>query len=90
MAFDRKKDRGSRNRFHDESPYEDKVVQIYRCSKVVRGGRKFSFAALVVVGDKNGRVGIGYGKANDVPVAVEKGISDATKNMITVNLKGRT
>lgn len=88
MAFDRKRNDGGR--FGDESPYEDSVVQIYRCSKVVRGGRKFSFAALVVVGDKSGSVGIGYGKANEVPAAVEKGISDAQKNMTSVALDGKT
>ena len=74
----------------DEQPFEDNVVQIYRCSKVVKGGRRFSFAALVVVGDRAGRVGIGYGKANEVPLAVDKGVSDAKKTMIPVKLKGNT
>lgn len=91
MAFDRKpRGRSTKGRPERDSPYEDSVVQIYRCSKVVRGGRKFSFAALVVVGDRSGKVGLGYGKANEVPVAVEKGISDAEKNLITVALKGKT
>jgi small subunit ribosomal protein S5 len=72
------------------SPFEDSVVQIYRCAKVVKGGRRFSFAALVVVGDRNGQVGLGYGKANEVPLAVDKGIADAKKNVVAVNLKGRT
>lgn len=88
MAFDRGKK--TADRFEREDGLEDNVVQIYRCSKVVKGGRRFSFAALVVVGDRNGHVGIGYGKANEVPAAVEKGISDAKKNMITVPLKGQT
>ena len=66
------------------------MVQIYRCSKVVKGGRRFSFAALVVAGDRNGKVGIGYGKANEVPVAVEKGITEAKKSLVSVNLAGRT
>ena len=79
-----------RDRRDDDSPFEDNVVQIYRCSKVVRGGRKFSFAALVVVGDRGGNVGLGYGKANDVPSAVEKGIADARKSLMPVPLKGRT
>lgn len=79
-----------KNRFEDGKLLEDKVVQIYRCSKVVKGGRRFSFAALVVVGDRNGRVGIGYGKANEVPLAVEKGIADASDNMLAVSLKGKT
>jgi len=73
-----------------DQPFEDNVVQIYRCSKVVKGGRRFSFAALVVVGDRAGHVGIGYGKANDVPVAVDKGIADAKKNLVSVGLKGST
>lgn len=77
-------------RLDGEGALEDKVVQIYRCSKVVKGGRRFSFAALVVVGDGNARVGIGYGKANEVPLAVEKGVTEAKKSMVAVHLKGRT
>jgi small subunit ribosomal protein S5 len=65
-------------------------VRIYRCSKVVKGGRTFSFGALVVVGDRKGNIGIGYGKANEVPSAVEKGTKDARKQMFKVNLKGTT
>lgn len=65
-------------------------MQVYRCAKVVKGGRRFSFAALVVVGDSNGKVGIGYGKANEVPLAVEKGIGEAKKSMKPVSLDGRT
>ncbi len=87
MAFDRR----HRNRDDQESDgLEDSVVQIYRCSKVVKGGRRFSFAALVVVGDRKGSVGIGYGKANEVPVAVEKGIAEARKSMVPIHLSGRT
>jgi small subunit ribosomal protein S5 len=74
----------------DESPYEDHVVKIYRCAKVVKGGRRFRFAALVIVGDRKGNVGIGYGKANEVPAAVEKGIKDAQKNVVPINLRGAT
>ncbi len=74
----------------DQSGLEDNVIQIYRCSKVVKGGRKFSFAALVVVGDRNGNVGLGYGKANGVPLAVEKGVSDAKKQLEPITRKGRT
>ncbi|HAB12916.1 MAG TPA: 30S ribosomal protein S5, partial [Planctomycetaceae bacterium] len=72
----------------DEGP--EQVVQIRRCSCVVKGGRRFSFSALVVVGDKNGRVGWGYGKATEVPVAVEKAVKNADRNMIDVPLEGRT
>ena len=67
-------------------PLEDTVVKIYRCSKVVKGGRRFSFAGLVVVGDRNGNVGIGYGKANEVPQAVEKAVKDAKKNMHEISI----
>ena len=66
----------------------DKTVQIKRCAAVVKGGRRFSFAALVVVGDGKGRVGWGYGKANEVPPAVEKGQKQATRHMVTTPLVG--
>jgi small subunit ribosomal protein S5 len=79
-----------RQTFGEESPFEEQVVKIYRCATVVKGGRRFSFAALVVVGDRNGQVGIGYGKANEVPPAVDKAIKDARKNMVKVNLFGTT
>ncbi|MEN6425852.1 MAG: 30S ribosomal protein S5 [Phycisphaerales bacterium] len=75
---------------YEEKPFEDTVVKIYRCAKVVKGGRRFSFAALVVVGDRAGCVGIGYGKANEVPNAVEKGIKDAKKMLYKVPLVGST
>ena len=64
-----------------EKPLEDTVVKVFRCSKVIKGGRRFSFAALVVVGDRGGTVGIGYGKANEVPSAVEKAVKDAKKSL---------
>jgi small subunit ribosomal protein S5 len=75
---------------HEEKPLEDTVVKIYRCAKVVKGGRRFSFAALVVVGDRGGSVGIGYGKANEVPAAVEKAIKDAKKLLYKIPLVGST
>jgi small subunit ribosomal protein S5 len=80
----------SREREVDEGGVESSVVRIYRCSKVVKGGRTFSFGALVIAGDRKGNVGIGYGKANEVPPAVEKATKDARKTMFRVNLKGTT
>jgi small subunit ribosomal protein S5 len=70
--------------------FEDHVVKIYRCACVVKGGRRFSFAALVVLGDRNGKIGVGYGKAREVPMSVEKGIKDARKNLVRISLKGDT
>jgi len=74
----------------ERQPFDDNVVKVYRCSKVVKGGRRFSFAALVVVGDRNGKVGVGYGKANEVPNAVEKGRKRATRDLDAVSLTGGT
>jgi small subunit ribosomal protein S5 len=74
----------------EEKPLEDTVVKVFRCSKVVKGGRRFSFAALVVVGDRDGTVGVGYGKANEVPQAVEKAVKDAKKNLCRIELIERT
>jgi small subunit ribosomal protein S5 len=74
----------------EERLFEETVVKVYRCAKVVKGGRRFSFAVLVVVGDRAGTVGIGYGKAKEVPLAVEKGIKDAKKSLHKIALRGRT
>lgn len=85
-------DSRSRGRDRDEGPggFQDSVIKIDRFAKVVKGGRRFSFGALVVVGDRSAHVGLGYGKANEVPKAVDKGIANARKNVLTVNLKGST
>jgi len=68
----------------------DKVVKIKRCAAVVKGGRRFSFAAMVVVGDGNGRIAWGYGKANEVPPAVDKAVKDGTQKLKPVQMNGTT
>jgi small subunit ribosomal protein S5 len=73
-----------------KSDLEEVVVKIYRCATVVKGGRRFSFAAMVVVGDRKGRVGIGYGKSREVPSAVEKAKSIAARSMKPIKLRGST
>ena len=69
---------------------EEKLVQVNRVAKVVRGGRIFGFTAVTVVGDGNGRVGYGRGKAREVPVAIQKALDHARRNMVTIELKGNT
>ena len=79
------------NKFNPaEHELENQLVALNRVSKTVKGGRISRFAALMVVGDRNGHVGVGLGKAAEVPEAIRKGIEDAKKNMVTVSLKGTT
>ena len=78
------------NRFEAQSELKEKLVCVNRVSKTVKGGRIARFAAIMIVGDENGHVGYGIGKAAEVPEAIRKGIEDAKKNMITVSLKDTT
>jgi small subunit ribosomal protein S5 len=84
MAFQDRGDRG------DARELKERVVEINRVAKVVKGGRRFSFTALVVIGDEVDRVGVGYGKAREVPLAISKAVDDAKKNLFTVPKHGQT
>jgi len=86
---ERRRDRRNREE-EDREELDERVVHIARTSKVVKGGRRFSFRAVVVVGDQNGRVGVGVGKAREVPEAIRKASDRARKGMIKVNLLGTT
>ena len=83
-------DRDNRRNNENKNEYIERVVTINRVSKVVKGGRRFSFTALVVVGDGEGTVGVGYGKAKEVPQAISKGVEEAKKNFFRVPMIRRT
>ena len=85
-----RRERKERAPREEKSAFLERVVAINRVAKVVKGGRRFSFTALVVVGDGNGRVGLGYGKAKEVPLAIQKGTEDAKRNMFSVPMAGAT
>jgi small subunit ribosomal protein S5 len=89
-GFNRGPRRDNRDQQQDDSGLFEKVVFINRCSKVVKGGRNFSFAAIAVVGDRAGKIGVGYGKAKEVPDAIKKSTEGAKKHMFAVKLKGDT
>jgi len=78
------------DRDRDQSQFDERVIQINRVAKVVKGGRRFSFTALVVVGDNNGKVGVGYGKAKEVPAAIQKAMDIGRKSMVTIPMAGTT
>ena len=85
MAYDR-----NNNTRERDSEFEERVIHIARVSKTVKGGKNMRFAALVVVGDKNGRVGMGIGKSAEVPEAIRKGVEEAKKNIVSINRKSGT
>lgn len=80
----------NRNRDREDSQFEEKLIKLSRVAKVVKGGRRFSFSALMVLGDKAGNVGLGFGKANEVTDAIRKALEQARKNMVHLNLRGDT
>ena len=90
MANGREKRRTTSMEQSQGDDFHEDVVKINRCAKVMKGGRRFSFSALVVVGDRSGNVGIGFGKANDVPTSVEKGVKEGRRSMRPIARDGTT
>jgi len=90
MAENDRRKRRPRRPKREPKLYEERVVNINRVTKVVKGGRRFRFSALVVIGDKNGKVGFGTGKAQEVPDAIKKAIEDAKRNMVKVPMYNKT
>jgi hypothetical protein len=92
MAFgnNNRDGRGDNRREDPDGLRESRVITINRVAKVVKGGRRFSFTALVVIGDGNGKVGLGYGKAKEVPLAIQKGTEEARRNLFEVPMAGST
>ena len=88
MAEERTRNRGDREEAVKE--FDETTVFVNRCAKVVKGGRRFSFSAVIVIGDRKGRVGLGFGKANEVSEAIRKATDAAHRNIVTITMKGKT